>query len=121
MEKIKKENKNSTKFSRWLDSIDEKAAKKGAKIKLLWQIAKFCIVSLLVSAIQLALVNLLFFCMKSWVDPLPGFLGDIFNEETMGPGHSNWGYILPFSCISHEGTGCPLEGVKAQSTFSRES
>ena len=21
--------------------------------------------------------------MKSWVDPLPGFLGDIFNEETM--------------------------------------
>lgn len=96
MEKIKKENKNSTKFSRWLDSIDEKAAKKGAKIKLLWQIAKFCIVSLLVSAIQLALVNLLFFCMKSWVDPLPGFLGDIFNEETMGPGHSNWGYILPF-------------------------
>ena len=96
MEKIKKENKNSTKFSRWLDSIDEKAAKKGAKIKLLWQIAKFCIVSLLVSAIQLALVNLLFFCMKSWVEPLPGFLGDIFNEETMGAGHSNWGYILPF-------------------------
>ena len=88
--------KQGTKFSRWLDKMDEKAANKGKKIKLVWQIVKFLIVSLLVTIIQLALVNLLFFCMKGWVEPLPGFLGDIFTEEVMGKDHSNWGYILPF-------------------------
>ena len=95
MEEVKKK-KEGTKFSRWLDKMDEKCASKGKGIKTLWQITKFLIVSLLVTIIQLALVNLLFFCMKSWTEPLPGFLGDIFTEDIMGKDHSNWGYILPF-------------------------
>lgn len=96
MEQNKEIKGNQTRFSRWLDKIDEKASQKGNKIKLLWQIAKFLIVSLLVTFIQLALVNLLYFLMKDVVTPLPGFLGDIFTEGVMGEGHSNWGYILPF-------------------------
>lgn len=96
MENKVKENQNSSKFSLWLDHVDEKAAGKGKGIKILWQIAKFTIVSLLVTIIQLGLVNLLYFLMKDWVSPLPGFLGDVFNEDVMGKGHSTWGYILPF-------------------------
>ena len=92
MEKIQSKDK----FSMWLDRVDEKAASKGKFIKVLWQIIKFIIVSLLVTLIQLGLVNLLYFLMKSWTTPLPGFLGDIFSETTMGKGHSTWGYILPF-------------------------
>ena len=96
MGKVKSKNDNSTRFSRWLDSIDEKAANKGPKWKFLWQIAKFLIVSFMVSLIQIALVNLLYFCLKEWVAPIEGFLGQIFTEEIMGVGHSNWGYVLPF-------------------------
>ena len=85
-----KENKNNS----FLDKVDEKAEKKG--IKTLWQAIKFLIVSCLVTIIQLVLVNLLYFLMKGWTTPLPGFLAVIFTEATMGAGHSNWGYILPF-------------------------
>ncbi len=77
-----------------LEKADEKANKKG--IKTLWQIIKFVIVSCLVTIIQLALVNLLYFLMKGWTEPLPNFLSAIFSESTIGEGHSNWGYILPF-------------------------
>lgn len=96
MEKEKISNRKQTAFSKWLDKMDEKAALKGKKIKILWQIAKFLIVSLLVSLIQLALVNLLYFLLKEWDAPLNGFLAEIFSEETMGQGNSNWNYILPF-------------------------
>lgn len=89
-------NKNQTKFSRWLDKMDLKIESKGSKTKVLWQAFKFLIVSLLVTLIQLLLVNLLFFIMKGWKSPLPGFLNIIFTESVMGEGHSNWGYILPF-------------------------
>ena len=34
--------------------------------------------------------------MKNWKEPLPGFFGGIFSEQTMEKGQSNWGYILPF-------------------------
>ncbi len=34
--------------------------------------------------------------MKGWTAPLPAFLAAIFSEQTIGVGHSNWGYILPF-------------------------
>ena len=34
--------------------------------------------------------------MKNWTEPLPSFLSAIFSETTVGIGHSNWGYILPF-------------------------
>ena len=96
MENETKVTKNQTRFSRWLDKMDEKSASKGKKIKILWQILKFLIVSLLVTAIQLALVNLLYFLLKEWDAPLSGFLSTIFNENTMGEGNSNWNYILPF-------------------------
>ena len=82
------------KFSNWLNKTDDKASNSGKKT--IWQIIKFVVVSLLVTIIQLALVNLLYFFMKKWTTPLPGFLGDIFSESVMGVGHSNWGYILPF-------------------------
>ncbi len=77
-----------------LSKIDEKAEKKG--IKTLWQAVKFLVVSLLVTIIQLALVNLLYFLMKNWTEPLPSFFAVVFSEQTMGMGHSNWGYVLPF-------------------------
>lgn len=96
MEEKVEEIKNKTKFSLWLDKMDEKAANKGKGIKTLWQIVKFIIVSLLVTIIQLGLVNLLYFLMKGWVEPLPGVLGEIFSESVMGEAHSTWGYILPF-------------------------
>lgn len=78
----------------FLDRTDEKASKKG--IKTLWQFAKFIIVSVLVSIIQLVLVNLLYFLLKGWTTPLPNFLAAIFSESTVGEGHANWGYVLPF-------------------------
>ena len=34
--------------------------------------------------------------MKNWKEPLPGFFGGIFSEQTMEKGQSNWRYILPF-------------------------
>lgn len=96
MNETNTQNKSSTKFSLWLDKMDEKAALKGKGIKVLWQALKFLLVSLLVTLIQLLLVNLFYFLMKGWITPLPSFLGMIFSEEVMGIGHSNWGYILPF-------------------------
>ena len=84
----------ANKFNSWLNNTDAKAESSGKKT--IWQVVKFIVVSLLVTIIQLALVNLLYFFMKNWTEPLPGFLGDIFSESTMGVGHSNWGYILPF-------------------------
>ena len=64
--------------------------------KSLKQALKFILVSLLASAIQLILVNALYFAMRGWTAPLPPFLAGIFTEQTMGAGHSNWGYVLPF-------------------------
>lgn len=72
----------ANKFDNQLNNVDEKAEEDGKKT--IWQIIKFIVVSLLVTIIQLALVNLLYFFMKSWKEPLPGFFGDIFSEQTMG-------------------------------------
>ncbi len=80
----------------WLERMDRKAKDKGNKINLLWQIIKFTIVSLGVTIIQIVLVNLLYFLMKGYNEKLPDFLANIFTEDIMGQGHSNWGYILPF-------------------------
>lgn len=81
-------------FTNFLKKADSKAEKGGKKT--IWQIIKFIIVSCLVTLIQLGLVNLLYFLMKSWTAPLPSFLAVIFSEATVGANHSNWGYILPF-------------------------
>ena len=67
-----------------------------SKKRTFWEIIKFVLVSCIVSVIQLVLVNVFFFMMKGWEDPLPSFLKIIFNESTMGEGHGSWGYILPF-------------------------
>ena len=91
---LKEETKD--KFSLWLDKVDAKASQKGRFIKFIWQLTKFNIVGFLVMFMQLALVNLLYFIMKGWSEPLPGVLGQIFSETTMGESHSTWGYILPF-------------------------
>lgn len=64
--------------------------------KTVWQIIKFVLVSGIVSIIQLVLVNVLFFVMREWKAPLPGFLAAIFSSSTVGAGNDNWGYVLPF-------------------------
>ena len=84
----------ANKFDNWLNNVDDKAEAGGKKT--IWQIIKFSVVGCLVTLIQLGLVNLLYFLMKSWQEPMPGFLAEIFSESTMGAGHSNWGYVLPF-------------------------
>lgn len=78
----------------WLQKLDEKAERKG--MKTLWQFVKFLTVSLLTTGVQLLLVNVLYFYLKDFTEPLPSFLSTIFTDATMGPGHSNWGYLLPF-------------------------
>ena len=69
----------------WLNRIDEKAEAKG--LKTLWQSAKFLIVSLLTIDAQLLLINLLYFCIKGYTEPLSSFLSSIFSEETLGSPH----------------------------------
>ena len=97
MEEKEVENeKRKTQLSLWLDNVDDKAEAHGEMHKTIWQFIKFSAVSTIVTIIQLALVNLMYFLMKDWTDPLPGFLSVIFSEDTMGSGKSNWGYILPF-------------------------
>lgn len=64
--------------------------------KTIWQLLKFVLVSGIVSIIQLVLVNVLFFVMRQWKAPLPGFLAAIFTQSTVGAGNDNWGYVLPF-------------------------
>ena len=90
------EDKKPNKIVSWLDNVDDKAKNKGKWWHTLWQYIKFSAVGIFITLIQLALVNLLYFFMKSWTTPLTGFIGDIFSESTLGEGHSTWGYLLPF-------------------------
>ena len=90
------EDKKPNKIVSWLDNVDDKAKSKGKWWHTLWQYIKFSAVGIFITLIQLALVNLLYFFMKSWTTPLTGFIGDIFSESTLGEGHSTWGYLLPF-------------------------
>ncbi len=79
-----------------LDALDDKINAKGLGFKNIWQIAKFGVVSFLVTVIQVGLLYLLVFLMKNWKAPLPDFLKVIFTVETVGEGNDNWGYVLPF-------------------------
>ena len=88
--------KKESRFTSWLNSVDDKAKNKGKWWNTLWQYVKFTAVSLLITAVQLGLVNLLYFFMKGWYSPLTGFMGEIFSESTLGEGHSSWAYLLPF-------------------------
>ncbi len=60
------------------------------------QFIKFNLVSASVTVVQLVLVNVLFWLLKDWKAPLPGFLASVFNEAAVGAGNANWGYVLPF-------------------------
>lgn len=79
-----------------LDKLDNAADKKGSVWVLIWQFVKFTVVSLLVTIIQLALVNILFFALRDFNAPLPQFLDAIFTETSVEAGNNNWGYVLPF-------------------------
>ena len=83
-------------FSSWLNKMDDKAENKGAGRKTIWQVVKFLVVSLLVTIIQIALVNLLYFLMKAWKEPLVTPFKEVFTAQIMGEGHDNFGYVLPF-------------------------
>lgn len=80
----------------FLDLVDNKAEQKGEGAKTLWQAIKFVFVSLIVTVIQLVLVNVLYAMLKDFNEPLPEVLENIFSETTMGENNSNWGYVLPF-------------------------
>ena len=79
-----------------LDNLDERINQKGKLHKNLWQFIKFSIVSFIITLIQLGLLYLLYYLLKDWKEPLPGFLQKIFTAETVGEDHDNWGYMLPF-------------------------
>ena len=90
------EEKEKNKIITKLDNIDDHFEKKGKLWKNLWQLFKFSIVSTIITIIQLGLLYLMYFLMKGWTEPLPGVLAVIFSESTVGEGHANWGYMLPF-------------------------
>lgn len=79
-----------------LGRLDRSAGEKGSGFKTLWQLVKFLLVSGICSIIQLVLVNLLFFALRSWKAPLPDILSGIFSVASVGEGNDNWGYVLPF-------------------------
>lgn len=64
--------------------------------KTFLQVLKFALVSCLVGIVQLVLVNVLFYVLRGWKAPLPGFLAALFSAGTVGAGNDNWGYVLPF-------------------------
>ncbi len=79
-----------------LDNLDDKINSHGLFFKNIWQIAKFGIVSFLITALQVGLLYLFLFIWKNWDASLPDFLKVIFTPETVGEGNDNWGYVLPF-------------------------
>ena len=90
------EKNEKNKIIKFLDNLDDKFEKKGKLFKNLWQLFKFGFVSFIITVIQLGLLYLMYYLMKGWTDPLPGFLAVIFSPETVGEDHANWGYMLPF-------------------------
>ena len=74
------------------------------KDNVLWQFAKFNLVALTITLVQLVLANLLPLLFDSLKSPLPPLLRPVFNPERMfgGPcpyvtdGLVSWGYVLPF-------------------------
>ena len=90
------EEKEKSKIVQKLDNLDDRINAKGKFWKNVWQLGKFGIVSTIITVIQLGLLYLMYFLMKSWTEPLPGFLAAIFSESTVGKDHANWGYVLPF-------------------------
>ena len=90
------EDNGINKISKKLDNLDDRIEGKGKFHKNLWQLIKFGIVSFIITIIQLGLLYLMYYLLKSWKEPLPNFLAVIFSESTVGKDHDNWGYVLPF-------------------------
>ena len=90
------EEKSENKIIKFLDNLDDRFEKKGKVFKNLWQLFKFGFASFIITVIQLGLLYLMYYLMKGWTDPLPGFLAVIFSPETVGEDHANWGYMFPF-------------------------
>lgn len=90
------EKKKTNKVSAYLDGLDGKIESKGKVHKNIWQFFKFSFVSCIITLIQLALLYSMYYLMKNWKEPLPGFLATIFSKEIVGVDHDNWGYMLPF-------------------------
>ena len=90
------EEKEKNKIIKFLDNLDDRFEKKGKVYKNLWQLFKFGFVSFIITVIELGLLYLMYYLMKGWTEPLPGFLAVIFSPETVGEDHANWGYMLPF-------------------------
>jgi putative flippase GtrA len=65
------------------------------KRKTIIQFIKFSLIGILTTAIQVLLVSWLYHRLKWWKAPLPHFMAPFFNPATIGPGHTNWGYVLP--------------------------
>ncbi len=96
----------------FLTKIDKAAEAKGGGVKTLWQIVKFCVVSLGVSIIQIILANVLPLIFDSVTATLPAFLQGIFDPNFLFDvttengkedfakyvvgGVVTWGYVLPF-------------------------
>lgn len=96
----------------FLTKIDRAAEAKGGGVKTLWQIVKFCVVSLGVSIIQIILANVLPLIFDSVTATLPAFLQGIFDPNFLFDittengkedfakyvvgGVVTWGYVLPF-------------------------
>ena len=74
------------------------------KDNALWQFAKFNLVALTITLVQLILANLLPLLFDGLKAPLPPLLRPIFDPERMFDGPSpyvtdgvvSWGYVLPF-------------------------
>ena len=60
------------------------------------QFLKFLIIGAIGAIIQIATVNILFLLLKNWKTPLPQIMTSIFNENVLGKGNANWGYLIPF-------------------------
>lgn len=60
------------------------------------QLIKYLALGLSVTLLQFVLVNIFPLLFSSWKSALPSFLEGIFNENTMGKGNSNWGYVMTF-------------------------
>ena len=65
------------------------------KRKTIIQFIKYSLTGTMSTVIQIILITILYQAMKDWKAPLPHFLLPFFNERTVGPGHVNWGYVLP--------------------------
>ena len=64
--------------------------------KTILQFARFTLIGTLTTGLHIIILAWLYGRMRGWTAPLPGPLAFFYNESTVGPGHENWGYLMPF-------------------------